>query len=79
MNKLKTLPNLGTTEYSCDEMMQKNTVNAVYPATGSQYFVLQNPNTGKLSEIQAKRITRFLQKQVEKILHDNLEENNPEE
>jgi hypothetical protein len=79
MNELETAPNLGTTEYSCDEMMQKHIVNAVYPATGNQYFVTQNPNTGKLSEIQAKRITRFLQKQVEKILHDNLEENNPEE
>lgn len=80
MNKLGTAPNLGTTEHDgIDLMMQKNTANAVLPATGSQYFVLENHNTRELFEIQAKRITRFLQKQVEKILHDNLEENNPEE
>lgn len=72
--------NLGTTEHDgIDLIIQKHTTNAVLPATGNQYFVLQNPNTGKFFEIQAKRITRFLQKQVEKILHDNLEENNPEE
>lgn len=80
MNKLGITPNLGTTEHDgVDLTLQKHHVNAVFPCTGSQYFVLQNPNTGKLFEIQAKRITRFLQKQVEKILHDNLEENNPKE
>lgn len=80
VEKYGYITNLGTTEHDgIDLRMQKHIVNAVYPATGSQYFVLENPNTRKLFEIQAKRITRFLQKQVEKILHDNLEENNPEE
>ena len=36
--EVDNVSNLGTTEYSCDEMMQKNTVNAVLPATGNQYF-----------------------------------------
>ena len=79
-NKCGYIPNLGTTEHDgIDLMMQKHITNAVYPATGNQYFLLHNPNTAKLIEIQSKRITRFLQKQVEKISHDNLEENNPEE
>ena len=80
VDKCGYIPNLGTTEHDgIDLRMQKHTVNAVLPVTGNQYFLLHNPNTAKLIKIQSKRITRFLQKQVENILHDYLEENNPEE
>ena len=79
MEKYGYIPNLGTTEHDgIDLMMQKHIVNAVYPATGSQYFLFSDSKKSKMVTIQAKRITRFIQKQVEKILHDNLEENNTE-
>lgn len=80
VEKYGYIPNLGITEHDgVDLTLQKHLVNAVYPATGNQYFLFSDSKKAKMVTIQAKRITRFIQKQVEKILHDNLEENNPEE
>lgn len=77
MNKLGTAPNLGITEHDgVDLTLQKHHVNAVFPCTGSRDFIFSDSKKAKMVTIQGKRILKFIEKEVEKILHDNLEENN---
>lgn len=63
MNKLGTVPNLGITEHNG-------------PCNYGQYFMFSDSGGEKMVTIQRKRIIKFLQKEVEKIIHDCLEENN---
>ena len=78
-DKLGTATNLGITEHDgVDLTLQKHHVNAVFPCTGNQYFMFSDSKKQKMVTIQGKRILKILEKELEKILHDNLEENNAE-
>jgi hypothetical protein len=63
MNKLETLPNLGITEHDgVDLTLQKHLINAVYPATGSQYFLFSDSKKSKNGGNSRKKNNQFYSK-----------------